>query len=79
MLDRTPTPVETVKRAREIGKKAGLRYVYIGNVPGEEGENTYCHNCGNLLIRRVGFSSSIKGLKDGKCARCGTPMTGVDL
>ena len=45
VLDRPPTPVATLRRARAIGLEAGLRYVYEGNVPGEDGENTLCPNC----------------------------------
>jgi pyruvate formate lyase activating enzyme len=53
MTDVPPTPVETLRRAREIGLEAGLRYVYLGNVPGEA--NTVCHACGKTLIRRSGY------------------------
>ena len=49
-----PTPLDTIHRAREIGLRTGLRYVYVGNVPGDEGENTYCYHCAKLLIRRHG-------------------------
>ncbi|MGA7875162.1 MAG: AmmeMemoRadiSam system radical SAM enzyme, partial [Desulfoferrobacter sp.] len=56
LTDRPSTPVSTLHRAREIGLEAGLRYVYTGNVPGDDGENTFCHQCGSLLIRRMGFS-----------------------
>jgi pyruvate formate lyase activating enzyme len=59
-----PTPTETLEKARNIGFEEGLRYVYIGNVPGHKGENTYCHNCKKLLIERVGYSTEIIGLKD---------------
>jgi len=53
MTDVPPTPVETLDRAREIGLEAGLRYVYVGNVPGEV--DTVCHKCGQILIRRLGY------------------------
>ena len=56
LTDRPPTPVSSLIRAREIGLKAGLRYVYTGNVPGEAGEDTLCHHCQKILIRRWGFS-----------------------
>jgi pyruvate formate lyase activating enzyme len=55
MLDHSPTSVQTLARARKIGLEEGLRYVYTGNVPGDEGEDTYCHHCGKLLIDRLGF------------------------
>jgi pyruvate formate lyase activating enzyme len=77
--DRGATPVETVGRARQIGLEAGLRYVYTGNVPGDDGENTYCHSCGTLLIKRIGYSVKRGDLKNGACAKCRTPMRGVGL
>ena len=77
MLDRPRTPAETLLKAREIGLKAGLRYVYTGNIPGQGGENTYCYSCGELLIERVGYT--IKGfiLQDGKCPKCQAAIDGV--
>ncbi len=50
-----PTDVKVLIKAREIAMEEGVRYVYIGNVPGHEGENTYCPGCKRLLIRRIGF------------------------
>jgi len=79
MRDRPPTPVATLHKAREIGLKAGLRYVYEGNVPGSEGENTYCYNCGRLLIRRFGFSILEYRITGGRCYQCGAPIDGVGL
>ena len=76
LLDKPRTPVNTLRRAREIGLRAGLKYVYEGNVPGEGGENTYCHSCGELLIERMGFSLKTLRLKDAKCLRCGTRIDG---
>ncbi|MCS7285876.1 MAG: AmmeMemoRadiSam system radical SAM enzyme [Anaerolineae bacterium] len=79
MLDRPPTPVATLRKAREIGLKAGLRYVYEGNVPGSEGENTYCYSCGRLLIRRFGFSILEYRITNGHCYNCGAIIDGVGL
>jgi pyruvate formate lyase activating enzyme len=79
MMDRPPTPLQTVRKAREIGLKAGLRYVYTGNVPGDDGENTYCYECGHLLIKRVGFSMRNQGLQGGKCSKCEVFIDGVGL
>ncbi len=79
MMDARPTPVETIRRARRIGLEAGLRYVYAGNVPGDEGENTFCHSCGALLIGRIGYSIKKHNLKGGVCVKCGTPPAGVGL
>jgi len=76
MLDRPRTNVAILQRAREIGKQAGLRYVYTGNVPGAEGENTYCYQCGRLLIRRFGFFIQENNLKDGHCPDCGGVIDG---
>ncbi|UCG13451.1 MAG: AmmeMemoRadiSam system radical SAM enzyme [Deltaproteobacteria bacterium] len=73
------TPVETVKRAREIGLRAGLHYVYTGNVPGDEGEKTLCHQCGKVLIDRIGFSTAHYSIRDGSCPDCETPVAGVEI
>jgi len=74
-----PTPVETLRRARRIGIEAGLWYVYTGNVPGDEGEHTFCRNCGLKLIDRFGFSIGRKQLSQGACANCGTVLHGVGI
>ncbi|MEA3439262.1 MAG: AmmeMemoRadiSam system radical SAM enzyme [Chloroflexota bacterium] len=75
MREVPPTPVRTLERAREIGFEEGLRYVYLGNVSGES--NTYCHQCGNLLILREGYWVPEVKILDGKCTNCGTPAAGV--
>ncbi len=77
MMDREPTPVATLRKAREIGLAEGLHYVYEGNVPGEGGENTYCPGCGEKLIDRFGFSIQQNNLKDGHCSKCGQQLAGV--
>ena len=66
-----PTPTETLERAQKIATEVGLKYVYTGNVPGHEGENTYCPNCHTMLIRRFGFTvvDNIL-LRDGNLAKC---------
>ncbi len=79
LTDRPPTPVETLVMAREIGIKAGLKYVYIGNVPSENGENTFCSNCGKLLINRLGFSIIKNVLENGRCPYCGAQIHGIWL
>jgi len=79
LMDRPLTPVGTLRRAREIGMEEGLRYVYEGNVPGEAGENTYCHDCGTVVIERSGFGFIRNHLQDGKCPECGTKIDGVGL
>ena len=70
------TPVSALEKAREIGLKEGLKYVYLGNVWGHPAENTYCHNCQKLLIERKGFYILQNHIKDGKCPFCGTVIPG---
>jgi len=77
LIDLPRTPVTILRKAREIGLEAGLRYVYEGNVPGENGENTYCHNCGKLLIRRFGYSIQENKIKNSACTYCGTKIDGL--
>lgn len=72
-----PTPVSALRTARAIGLETGLRYVYEGNVPGEGEENTYCYQCGELLIQRVGFQILANNLKDSKCTSCGAKIDGL--
>ena len=79
LTDRPRTPVETLRRAREIGRAAGLRYVYEGNVPGEGGENTWCPTCSALLIERYGYLIEANRLHNGSCPDCGTPVAGVGM
>jgi len=74
-----PTPLETIHRAREIGLKAGLRYVYAGNVPGDKAENTYCYQCGRLLIRRYGYQIKESNLEEGRCKYCRVKIDGVRM
>lgn len=71
------TPVATLDRAREVARKAGLNYVYIAKVIGHEGENTFCANCGEMIIHRVGFMVEEKALKSGKCGFCGYTIPGL--
>jgi pyruvate formate lyase activating enzyme len=77
MLHTPVTPVSALERAREIGKRAGLKYVYSGNVPGDEGETTYCVQCSSRLIERYGFRIVNNNLKGNKCHRCGTELEGI--
>lgn len=74
-----PTPVATLRRAREIGLAAGLRYVYEGNIPGEGGENTCCPACSTLLIRRHGFAIGTNRIHNGTCPDCGATIAGVGM
>ncbi len=70
-----PTPLETLKNAESIGKKAGLKYIYLGNVA-KEG-NTYCSACGKLLIGRAGYAIAENGIKMSKCPECTRLVEGV--
>ncbi len=76
LIDLPPTPLETLRKAREIGLEAGLKYVYQGNVPGE-GESTYCHECGELLIQRYGYQVLLNKIEDSRCPYCGADIAGV--
>lgn len=79
LLDAKRTPAGTLKKAREIGLDAGLRYVYEGNIPGSEGENTYCYNCKKVIIKRFGYTILEYNLKDGACIYCKTEIDGIGL
>jgi len=69
--------VKTLTAAREIGLNAGLRYVYTGNVPGDAGESTFCHGCGERVIERWGFRVGKLEIKNGKCLHCGVEIDGI--
>ncbi|KPJ60669.1 MAG: hypothetical protein AMJ46_05260 [Latescibacteria bacterium DG_63] len=71
------TPISTLERARQIARDAGINYAYIGNVPGHEGESTYCPACKEPVIRRAGYSILETNMSDGKCGRCGNEIPGV--
>ena len=72
-----PTPVSSLEKAREIALETGLKYVYIGNVFGHEGENTYCPNCKKKIIGRIGYTITEMNIKDNKCKFCGEIIPGV--
>jgi pyruvate formate lyase activating enzyme len=72
-----PTPVATLEKAKKIHEDAGGQYVYIGNVPGHEAENTFCPSCSELLIKRRLFDVRIVALRNGRCAKCGAAIPGV--
>lgn len=78
MRDKPPTPFATLRRARRIGLKNGLRYVYTGNVHDQEGGSTYCHQCGKILIGRDWYELTAWHLTaEGACQFCGTPCAGI--
>lgn len=77
MTDRGATPSATLQRARQIGMAEGLEYVFVGNIPGEGGEDTICPKCNRTVVERRGFSIVSKHLDNGKCGNCGTEIAGV--
>ncbi|NQT24232.1 AmmeMemoRadiSam system radical SAM enzyme [candidate division KSB1 bacterium] len=77
MTDRSLTSAESIQRAREIGIQEGLYHVYSGNLPGEDGESTFCPQCGETMIGRMGFSVQSQAMHDGKCPHCGEEISGV--
>ena len=79
LIEKPPTPVDTLRMAREIGLEVGLRYVYEGNVPGEGGENTYCYTCKKVLIKRYGYQIIENNIVNLKCPECNTTIDGIGM
>lgn len=77
MMDKPPTPPETLTRARTIALSKGLHYVYTGNVHDLKGQSTYCHSCGAVLIERDWYELGEFNIKDGKCGFCQAKIAGV--
>lgn len=80
MVDPPPTPANTLIKASEVGQEAGLHYVYAGNIPGgvKEYENSYCPNCGTLLIKRYSYVIlEYRLTAEGACPKCGKPIPGI--
>ncbi|MDD4860017.1 MAG: AmmeMemoRadiSam system radical SAM enzyme [Dehalococcoidales bacterium] len=69
-----PTPLATIERACDIGKKAGLKFIYAGNVPGHRSESTICYSCGKTSVQRNGYETSVVGLNGSKCKYCGAEL-----
>lgn len=72
-----PTPISKLKKAREIAMDSGIKYVYIGNVPGTNAENTYCPKCSKIVIGRRGYTITENNLNNGTCGFCGEKIAGV--
>jgi len=68
------TPLATLEKGYQIGKRAGLKFVYLGNVPGHEYENTMCYSCGRMVVRRIGYDTEVVGLDGSKCKFCGAEL-----
>jgi pyruvate formate lyase activating enzyme len=75
LTDVPPTPLTTIERARRIGMEKGLHFVYTGNVPSDDGQNTYCYNCQHLVIERSGYHTRLREVAPGgRCANCGADL-----
>jgi pyruvate formate lyase activating enzyme len=72
-----PTPVSTLEKARATALEEGLNYVYIGNVPGHQAENTFCPKCKNVVIEREGYIVKRIEISQGRCLHCKTPIPGI--
>jgi len=80
LLDAPVTPIKTIEKAVKIAKEQGEKYVYAGNIPGHNSENTVCPNCGKQLIKRIGFKIGVYDInKDATCPQCNTkiPIKGI--
>ncbi len=77
LVNLSPTPIETLEMARSAALKAGLKYVYIGNVAAEEAQNTYCPHCGKMVIERSGYVVKAMNIEEGRCKFCGGKIEGV--
>jgi pyruvate formate lyase activating enzyme len=71
------TPLDILENAREIAIKAGIRYVYMGNVPGSPAENTYCPECKKVIVERKGFSILSNNIRNSACNFCSAKIAGV--
>lgn len=79
LTEAPPTAGDVLERAYEIGKAAGLRYVYVGNLPGNRTESTWCYRCGALLVERVGYQIKANHISDHQCPDCHADIAGVAL
>ncbi len=77
LLNLPPTPISTLQRARETAMSKGIHYAFVGNVPGDPGNATYCPSCGKVIINRSGFFVTENHIKNGRCEYCGQSIAGV--
>ena len=77
LLNQPQTPIASLEKARAIGRKAGLQYVYISNFAPHPANHTYCHRCRRPVIKRLGFKVLRNDLRNGRCPACGTRIPGV--
>ena len=71
------TPVSTLDRSYAIAREEGLKFVYVGNVPGHKHNSTYCPKCGKVLLKRFHFAVLTNDVVKGKCKSCGCPIPGI--
>ncbi|MBW2970968.1 AmmeMemoRadiSam system radical SAM enzyme, partial [Candidatus Woesearchaeota archaeon] len=71
------TPVKLLEAGRKIAVEEGIKYVYIGNVPGHEAQNTYCPNCGKIVVKREGYAVGLTNLNNSACVNCGESIAGI--
>jgi pyruvate formate lyase activating enzyme len=76
-FDTPSTPISALEHARSLGREMGLQYIYIGNAAGHFAENTFCPNCGKMLLQRWNLAEDAKNVRKGRCAECGHPVPGV--
>jgi pyruvate formate lyase activating enzyme len=76
MRNLPPTPISTLEMARDTAFEEGLRFVYVGNVPGHAGESTYCPHCRKVVVQRFGYRIEDIHIRKGTCKYCGTPIPG---
>ena len=69
-----PTPVRTIERACEIGRKAGLKFIYAGNVPGHPAKTRCAIHCGKTIVKRLGYQTAMVGLDGSRCRYCGADL-----
>jgi pyruvate formate lyase activating enzyme len=77
MTDKNQTDISSIHRAIEIGEKKGLKYIYSGNIPGDDKESTYCFDCKKILIERKGYCVIENRIHNGKCPYCGETINGI--
>ena len=71
------TSIQSLKDCYKIAKDVGINYVYLGNIPQQETDDTFCPKCGNLLIKRKGFVAEIENIQNGKCMKCDEKIPGI--
>jgi pyruvate formate lyase activating enzyme len=76
MKDVPPAGAELLRKCVKIGREAGLKFIYAGNIPGQD-ENTVCPICKEMLIERVGYRIMRNSVVEGRCPKCSTALAGV--